>query len=142
MRLPIQGDAIDLEAVKQARFRRGAPIYVPETPEEIFLFIRDRLDMLQKDFNRRVRFLSVPFTAGTASAVLRPEEPRSYLFVQNTHATQILYVGFGFVPTTTTGMQIGPQGFYEPYFIPDNDIQILGSGAGTTGILLYATPIE
>lgn len=143
MRLPNQNSAaLDLNAIAAVRNALQEPLYVPQTPAEIFAFIRARLDQLENDFNRRVKFFAVPFSIGTAIQTLRPEEPRQYLFIQNTHATQILYLGFGYAPTLTTGMQIGPQGFYEPYWTPQNDIQVLGSGANTTGLLLYASTVN
>lgn len=141
MRLP-NDPSPDLNSQRAVR---DAPLpvpYVPENAEEIFFWIQGKLQHLMRDFNRRVKFFAVPFTGGTAVIQLRPEETRQYLFIQNTHATQILYVGFGYEPTATTGMQIGPRGFYEPYWIPQNDIQVLANGAATTGLLLYAVTVD
>lgn len=143
MRLPGPGSAaVDLRATIAERDRPRPPAYVPQTIEEIFEFIQARLTHLQRDFNRRVSFFAIPITVGVAPIVLRPEENRQYLFIQNTHATQILYIGFSYTPDAANGMQIGPQGFYEPYWVPQNEISILGSGANTTGVLLYATTID
>ena len=143
MRLPGRGSAaIDLNAVTAERNRPRPPTFVPQTPTEVFEWIQERFRHLMRDFNRRVTFFQIPFTAGVAVTNLRPEETRQYLFIQNTHATQTLYLGFSIQPNAASGMQIGPQGFYEPYWVPQNDINILASGAATTGMLIYAVSVD
>lgn len=144
MRLPsVAPGAVDLQSIRNSRDTPSAPIYVPQSAQELFEWMKGRLDTLALDFNRRIKLFPIPFTVGAGQVViLRPEEQRQYFFIQNTHATQVLYVGFGYAPNAANGMQIGPQGFYEPYWVPQNEIQILGSAAATTGVLLYAANIE
>lgn len=110
------------------------------SPEEWFAFWRAYMESALLRLEKRVNFVPQPFSVGAGNPVgsIRPEEHRSYLLIQNTHATQILYIGFGYVPNAGNGLVLGPGGFYEPLWVPQNEIWIVGSGAGTTGLLLYA----
>jgi len=113
------------------QFPPGA-IVSPELAAQIAREIGDRLA-------QRVNIQPRPFSVGTAATRILVAEYRTYIFIQNTHPTQFLYVGIGYEPNNTIGMTIGPNGYYEPLRVPQNEIWLLGSGAGTTGILLYAT---
>lgn len=86
-------------------------------------------------------FMSAPFTAPLANAIIvRPEEQRTYFLIQNTHPTSQLLVGIGYEPNADTGIIIGPNGYYEPIRIPQNEIWVRGVGvAACTGVVLYAT---
>ncbi len=88
---------------------------------------------------RQSEFFQVPFTQDTiADLLLVRENQRSYFFIQNNHATAIMYIGFGFIPTSTTGIKLPPGGFYEPIQVPTNEIYLLSDTAGANGVILYA----
>lgn len=94
-------------------------------------------EVLLDAINRRAHFTLVPFTATTAALGgplrLRPEEPRRYCLIQNTSANQ-LFVGFQSPPTPANGLLIGAGGFFEPLWVPQDEIWLLGGAAGTTGM--------
>lgn len=95
-------------------------------------------DAVLRGLERQARFVPINFAAGIASNLLHSQQKRRYLFIQNTSAAGILYLGFGYAPTATTGLIIQPGGFYEPFQVPDNDIFVLGSAASVTGVMLFA----
>lgn len=88
--------------------------------------------------DRRVIFNVQSFTVGVAAITLRPEEIRRYFFIQNTSAVNALFLGLGFTPTAVQCVNIPAGGFYEPLWVPQNEIVVLGAGAGTTGAIVYA----
>ena len=88
--------------------------------------------------DRRVICSVQSFTVGVVAITLRPEEHRRYFFIQNTHAANTLFLGLGFTPTAVQCVTIPAGGFYEPLCFPQNEIIVLGSGAGTTGAIVYA----
>lgn len=88
--------------------------------------------------DHRVFFITQPIVAVAAAAQVRPEEDRRYLFIQNTDAADNLLVGFGVTPTAINCVLIGPAGFYEPLWVPQNDIQVASSGAATSATIIYA----
>lgn len=94
--------------------------------------------MLLDHIDHKVFFLTQPFVQGVAVTVIRPQEDRRYLFIQNNHATNTLFVGFGFAPSAVNSLTIGPGGFYEPLWVPQNEIQFASNLAGTNGTILYA----
>lgn len=103
-----------------------------------FLNMR-QFNPLLRAARRQSEFFQVPFTQGaTPSLLLVRENQRSYFFIQNTHATATLYIGFGFAPTTVTGVKVLAGGYYEPIQVPTNEIYIVSDAAGCTGIALYA----
>ena len=78
-------------------------------------------------------------SVGTSSATLLAASSASkMLVVQNTHATQSLYVSTTTPATATNGILIPPTWGYEFPYIPTNALYCLGSGASTTYTLLYA----
>ena len=68
-----------------------------------------------------------------------PTTKRVYLLIQNTHATQNLYVNFGANASVNSGIRIIAGGNYElTQFIPQDDIHIIADGINTTGVLVYS----
>jgi hypothetical protein len=88
--------------------------------------------------DHRVYFVAQPIAAVAAAAQVRPEEERRYLFIQNTDAADALLVGFGWTPTAVNCVSIPAGGFYEPLWVPQNDIQVASSGALTSATIVYA----
>lgn len=56
----------------------------------------------------------------------------STLTIQNTHATQTLYVGFAPTVSSTNGFMLAPGAFLTLPFGPTNALNGLGSGSNTT----------
>ncbi|HJW55874.1 MAG TPA: hypothetical protein VJ577_11420 [Burkholderiaceae bacterium] len=68
----------------------------------------------------------------------RPSTKRTFLMIQNTHAGNSLYIGFGSQPSATLGIAIAPGGsLLLDAVVAQNDVYVSGSGAGTTGLLTY-----
>lgn len=86
---------------------------------------------------------NLPFTIGTTAVIILPASStrRLYLFVMNTHATNILYLQFGQQANVVAGVPLGANGGYFLFdaFAPQNDVWLIANGVGTTGILMYAT---
>jgi hypothetical protein len=88
-------------------------------------------------------FVHIGFSAGLVSTgvpiLTRPDNKRIFLLIENTHATQALYVGFGINnPSATIGVTIAAGGsFLLDARVPQNDIYLAASGAATTGKLTY-----
>src|SRR5262245_42539986 len=93
--------------------------------------------------NKRVHFVDFAFATVTDGTQLRPQENRYYLFIMNTGAAGNLIVSFTGTPdaTGTSGMVMGPGGFYEPDWTPDNSIFVIGSAVGVTGYCIIATQL-
>jgi hypothetical protein len=81
-------------------------------------------------------------TIGTDDQVVlqRPSNKRIYLYINNTHATQRIFVTFGTPSSTTLGVPIEANlGWFEwIYPIPQNDVHLIANGATTTAVLMYA----
>jgi len=90
---------------------------------------------------RKADFIPLFGTVGTEPILVRPAEARTYLIVQNTSAANQLFVGVGYQPTnngtSVTGLILAANGGnFEPAAIPQGDIYLLGSAAGT-GFVVY-----
>lgn len=84
-------------------------------------------------------FLSLAFSVDNTGVIqVRPQENRGYFLLQNTSASPI-YIGIGYQPTATTGLQLPAGGVYEPYKVPQESVYVFGSVAlAQSGIFLYA----
>jgi hypothetical protein len=88
-------------------------------------------------------FAHINFSAGLVSTgvpiLTRPDNKRVFLLIENTHATQSIFVGFGINnPGPTIGVTITAGGsFLLDTRVPQNDIYLAASGADTTGKLTY-----
>lgn len=85
----------------------------------------------------------IPFSVGVTASdqpiLTRPANTRAFLLIQNTHAANILFVGFGIKPNSSNGIPIAAGGsLLMDAFVGQNDIWLAGSGANTTGILSYS----
>jgi hypothetical protein len=92
---------------------------------------------------RKANFQSVVGVVGVVPILIRPAESRTYMILQNTSAANTLFVGIGYQPTGTgtgiTGLILAANGGnYEPSAIPQEDIWVLGSAAGTNFVLYVA----
>jgi hypothetical protein len=78
-------------------------------------------------------------SVGTSSTtLLAASSATKMLVVQNTHASNYLYVSTTTPATATNGILIPPTWGYEFPYIPTNALYALGSGASTTYTLWYA----
>jgi len=76
---------------------------------------------------------------GTSSAtLLAANSATKSLTIQNTHATQTLYVSTTTPATNLNGIAIAAGIGYQFPFVPTNALYCLGSGATTTYTLWYA----
>ena len=103
---------------------------------------RDQLEYVA-DTMRYCDFGHIPFSVGTVAAdapiLTRPANKRTFLLIQNTHATQDLFVGFGVKPNSGIGIRIAAGGsLLLDAVVAQNDVYLTGSGAATTGQLTYA----
>lgn len=87
-------------------------------------------------------FTTVPINIGVASVLIlpKPSTQRLFLFIINTSPVNQIIVNFGNQATPILGIPIAANlGFIGfDTVVPQNDIYIIGSGAGTTGTLIYA----
>jgi hypothetical protein len=84
-----------------------------------------------------------PFTVGTTALMLRPREHRYYCAVQNQSANQIV-LSIGRPPANINdGIIVGANlGFIEPLVVPQQELWVLASGAGSAGCILISTSLE
>lgn len=72
---------------------------------------------------------------GNTNVVLSPKKPRRYLEIQNTHATQDIWMNFDAAAVVgTAGIKIPAGTTWRPpdHYVPQGAINIIGSGAATT----------
>lgn len=92
-------------------------------------------------------FSNVQLTVGAADILVLPQPPgearRVYLFIINTHPLQDMFVAFQVASSTLLGVPIEHNfGFFEfNITVPQDDVHLIASGAGTTGVLLYGNKI-
>lgn len=77
------------------------------------------------------------FTAGLTPIKIQDWMLRKFLIIQNRASTGVIYVGFGWVPTLANGLILPAGVSYEPYSYPVNEIYVLGSIAGVSGLLIW-----
>lgn len=100
---------------------------------------RRQYEYMMRRIERRAHFSALAFSVGsTVATLIRRQEDRLYLLIQNTDAANKIYLGIGYQPSSTTGIVLTAGTVYEPFQVPDNDIFVLGSAAGVTGVLLFA----
>lgn len=94
------------------------------------------------DQAKYVLFTTVPINVGVASVLIlpKPSTQRLFLFISNTSPVNQLIVNFGNQASPLLGItlaaNLGFVGFDA--VVPQNDVYIIGSGAATTGTLIYA----
>jgi hypothetical protein len=126
------------------------PSLRPKEKEQVMAsmiyFSPEQLEKLLIASWRRGRIITQPFLAqAVAASLLRPQEPRFYLFIQNQSAVNTLVVNFGRDAGAATivpvdGVVIAANfGFYEPLMVSQDTISVRASGANTPGVLLYST---
>lgn len=72
------------------------------------------------------------FVGTTSAQVVAAGAFSSWVTIQNTHASQILYLSFAVTATTTNGIALNPGAFLTLPFGPKNALNGIGSGASTT----------
>ena len=129
------------------RLTVGSP--PPGTPPpgaNIIYFSPEQFEQLLIASWRRGNIIVQPFIANAAAPlVIRPQEKRFYLFIQNQSAVNQISVNFGrdagalgIVPVD--GVILAPNlGYYEPLMVSQDTISVRASGAGTPGVLLYSS---
>lgn len=90
---------------------------------------------------RYIDVSSIALSIGVADQMVlqRPANKRVYLYINNTHATQRLFVTFGTESTALLGVPIEANlGWFEwIYPVPQNDVHLIANGAATTAVLMY-----
>ena len=74
----------------------------------------------------------------TSATLLTGGSATKTLTIQNTHASQVLYVSTTTPATSTNGIAIGAGVGYQFPYVPSNTLYCLGSGASTTYTIWYA----
>lgn len=92
---------------------------------------------------RKGNFIQFFGQVGTTPVLVRAAEARTYVLIQNTSAASQLIIAFGYPPSVTgtniTGLILAANGGnYEPAVIPQQDIWLLGSGAGVGYVVCVA----
>jgi hypothetical protein len=91
---------------------------------------------MMRAMRRQSNFHHVEFPFTTTAQLILPATTRTYFMVQNISAASLLYVGFGIQPAAGSGVLIeAVNGWFEPFQVPQNDIWIVGNGAGTAQVL-------
>lgn len=114
----------------QAQFANLKEQPAPESPQAI------------NDHSRYGFFNNIVINVGAVSQLMlrQPTTKRIFLSIQNTHATQTLFVAFGRDSNAFVGIAVLPAfgliGF--DVVVPQDDVYIIGSGAATTGVMLYS----
>jgi len=121
-------DVLPPESQKHFENLRKQP--APESPQSI------------NDHSRYGFFNNTVINVGLVSTLVlrQPTSKRIFLSIQNTHATQTLFVAFGRDSNAFVGMAVLP-GFNVLGFdvvVPQDDVYIIGSGAATTGVMLWS----
>ena len=82
---------------------------------------------------------SIPFIVGLSVIRLQGQLARKFLLFQSLDAAGTIYVGFGWQPSPSNSLTLGPGVGYEPFSYPTNEIYVLGSLAAVTGLLIYGS---
>ena len=88
---------------------------------------------------RQANFLVQTFNIGATPFLIREREKRLYFLIQSTASINSIFVGFDFVPSAGNGILLIAGAVFEPIQVPTNDIWVVGAGANTTGVIIYAT---
>lgn len=69
-----------------------------------------------------------------------PTTRRNFLFMVNTHATQVLFLRFAGDSNALIGVPIAAAGGFIGFdtFVPQDDVYLIGNGAATTGVGLFS----
>ena len=112
---------------------------------------RTLLDILREPWRtimygiqRKGDFIQTFGVVGLQPIMIRAAEARTYFILQNTSLANTLLVGIGYGPVIVaggaTGFLMQPNGGnYEPAMIPQGDIWVSASGAGTQWVMAVCT---
>ena len=96
----------------------------------------DANEELMRALRRQANFSQLIISYTAEPLLVLPATIRTYVLIQNIDSLETLYVGFGFEPSNGIGLLLAADGgFYEPFQVPQNDIWVVGSGAGTVNII-------
>lgn len=95
-----------------------------------------------QDNMRYGQFNNIPLLIGLVDVVVLPQPQalaiRTFMMIQNTHATQNMFVRFGAISDATTGVLLAPADVFGlDVVVSQDEIHIIASGAATTGVLVY-----
>ncbi len=130
------GEGVTTQAPRQdLKFNLDSLRPFQQVPQGLLQYIADTM--------RYCDFGHIPFSVGTvasdAPVLTKPSNKRTFLLIQNTHATQDLFIGFGIKPSSAIGVKIAAGGsLLLDAVVAQNDVYLAGSGAATTGLLTYA----
>jgi len=114
--------------------RRAVSVYRggSSTPEDI----AKRIERRQADF------FQLPIVYTTTPTLILPASSRIYFLLQNLDLAFDVYLGFGTQPNQAQllGLRIAAGQAYEPYWSPQNDIWITGTGTGKATLLFASSP--
>lgn len=117
-------------------------VTIPNDPNlvPVFLDPAQIISLLNsfKPWKRQIKML--PFTVGIVPVTLLPvDDTRTYFMIVNTGGANTIFVGFDVLPNAGNSLPLFINGgSYEPLIVPSNAVSVVGAGAGSTGILLYA----
>lgn len=100
-----------------------------------------QFNALLKNIRHQGHLIMKPIVVGTTAINLLPQQQgRYYLLIVNTSAANRMFIGVDFIPSANLGLPLEIDfGFWEPLVVPDNEINVIGAGANTTGVCLYAS---
>ena len=76
----------------------------------------------------------------TSVEAIAANTSRRYLLIQNTHATNDLFINFGGA-ATTSDIQVAAGGNYEALIAPTESVNLIASAAGTTVVITEGVDI-
>ena len=119
-----------------------SPGSAPDSVESLPFFERSVLNEFATSapfVKRQANFLVQSFNIGVTPFLIREREKRLYFLIQSTAAINSIFLGFDFVPSAGNGILLIAGAVFEPIQVPTNDIWVVGAGANTTGVIIYAT---
>lgn len=140
-RRPRQNLPLDLMALRAEG--RANPLAIPSgLPPDIDTL----LALLAPLFWKRARLIVQPFLATNVGepVQIRPQESRTYFFIQNQSGATQMVVNFGRPGSGLAGVPVdgvilgAGLGFYEPIAVPQDAIYVGAAAAGTPGVIVYA----
>lgn len=123
----------------------GADLQREVTEADIADFIaampEEQVSRFLKAIRKQGHMIMKPIVVGAAAINLLPQqEGRYYLILINSSGVNRMFVGLDVMPAIGFGVPLEINfGFWEPWVVPDNEINIIAAGAGTTGTCVYAS---
>lgn len=119
----------------------AVPVVVDLSPL-LSLWMEGLEERLIERLGNKGYFSTVIFTATDTELVIRPEEDRKYLYLQNISSAGSFIIGFGASPSNNNGIFFGPGAEFEPRIAARNEIRVIRSGGfDCQGMLIYVTDL-